>query len=113
MNENKAETNTKKKRGGGPKTPEGKKRSAKNAVRHGLTGSAVVLPGECPERFAELLSDCLRDFAPQTNTQRDIVHEIAVCRWRIHRCWGHEMGLYEFTVARNKAKVDAEFQDPD
>ena len=48
----------------GPRTPEGKHKSCLNALRHGLTGRVVVLPGEdievyqafCQELMADLLA---------------------------------------------------------
>ena len=35
----------------GPRTPEGKKRSKFNALKHGLSAKTLVLPGEDPLAF--------------------------------------------------------------
>ena len=40
----------------GPRTDEGKTRSAKNALKHGLLGRDTVLPGEDPADFDRQLS---------------------------------------------------------
>jgi hypothetical protein len=51
----------------GPRTPEGKARSSGNALRHGLTSKAVVLPGEERERdlFEALASSLFEDIKPK------------------------------------------------
>jgi hypothetical protein len=102
--------NSKPKHGGGPKTPEGKARSAKNALRHGLTGATVVLAGEDPNQFQELLANYIADYQPATTVQLDLVHELAVCRWRIQRCWTMESNLFDIAVGRNKPALAAEFK---
>jgi hypothetical protein len=38
----------------GPRTPEGKKRSSQNALRHGLSGRIVVLPSEDMAEYLRL-----------------------------------------------------------
>src|SRR5437870_3866487 len=41
----------------GPKTPEGKARSSKNATKHGLTASYAHLPDEPDDLFLSFLKD--------------------------------------------------------
>jgi len=41
----------------GPRTPEGKAVSARNATRHGLTSGFRILPSEDPEAYHQLLAD--------------------------------------------------------
>ena len=50
----------------GPKSPEGKARSAQNSVRHGLLARAVALPGESREKFDQLLTLINEDLRPQS-----------------------------------------------
>jgi len=106
-------SNTEKRHGGGPKTPEGKARSAMNATRHGLTGKAVVLTTEDPEKFEELLRDYLAFYAPANPIELDLVHEITVSRWRLQRIWGMESTMFEITMERSERAVNAEFKTCD
>ena len=46
----------------GPNTPEGKARSSKNALKHGLLARDAVLPGEDPADFDRQLT-ALEDWA--------------------------------------------------
>jgi hypothetical protein len=96
--------------GGGPITPEGKARSARNATRHGLTGKTVVLTTEDPAQFDELLDDYVKEYSPATRLQLDLVHELAACRWRLQRLWAIETCAFEITFARKQGIVDAEFR---
>ena len=102
-----------KKHGGGPKTPEGKARSARNALRHGPPGNSVVLPSEDPAKFQALLEDHVREFDPDNTTQMDLVHEMAVCRWRLQRIATMESCMFEISMARTERAANAEFKNPD
>lgn len=56
-----------------------------NAVRHGLTAGALVLPGE-ERRVWELLEARLREeLAPVGVVEELLVHRIAACAWRLLR----------------------------
>jgi len=48
----------------GPKTPEGKARSSRNATRHGLLAKCVLLPHESRENFEVLLNQYMERFGP-------------------------------------------------
>lgn len=68
---------------GGPKTPEGKARSAQNALRHGLRASRfLLLPHEDPEAFRELVEELRRVHAPADPVERELVDAIAIAMWR-------------------------------
>src|ERR1700687_2541118 len=69
----------------GPRTPEGKARSAQNALTHGLTSRTAVLPSEDPAAF-ELHCQKLKDeYQPKTATEVQLVQELADTSWRLNR----------------------------
>src|SRR5262249_7448563 len=59
-----------KKRGGGPRTPEGKDRSRRNALKHGLRAE-VVLPDDLVPIVAERLKRFARELVP-TNLDEEM-----------------------------------------
>jgi hypothetical protein len=98
-----------KKHGGGPKTPEGKRRSSQNATRHGLLANTVVLPCESEEHFLVLLDEYMHDFSPQSRIERDLVEELAATRWRLQRIWGMECTILQIGIKRSEQTLKAEF----
>src|SRR5258706_14485566 len=58
-----------------------------NALRHGLTASRPVLPGESQESFDEILKDYLEEFEPVGPAEIDLVHRMVVSKWREERAW--------------------------
>lgn len=72
----------KSKRGGGPKTPEGRLTASANAIKTGAYSRHVVLPGESEQDFQELLAQFNRDFLPSDVAEASIVRELAVLTWK-------------------------------
>jgi len=80
----------------GPITPEGKLRSSRNAIKHGLLSEIIVLPTEPAERFLQLSTELEDEFRPSTPFQRLQVESIAACAWRIRRVWALEKTAYKY-----------------
>ena len=78
----------------GPVSPAGKSIVARNALRHGLTSKKVVLPGESPAAFRELLAAYHDHFQPQTALEAELVHTMAIARWRLRRLTTVETHMY-------------------
>ena len=57
----------------GPRTPEGKAQSRRNALKHGLTGAGVVLHPEDRERLKIRLAEWTRDLDPQDAVEQWLV----------------------------------------
>ncbi len=72
---------------GGPRTPEGKKRSALNALKHGLyaetSGAMNELAGVAGVDFAEVLERMNRHYKPADPVEEQLVIRIARCVWRL------------------------------
>jgi hypothetical protein len=66
----------------GPNTPEGKKISSQNALTHGLTARAVVLPSEDPDVYHEHLQAFLAEYNPQGPTEQHLLQDLADTAWR-------------------------------
>ncbi len=69
----------------GPRTPEGKKRSSRNALKHGIFSSALVLENESPEEFASLVSAMSDQFKPEGAMENLLVEKLAMILWRHRR----------------------------
>jgi hypothetical protein len=80
----------------GPKTAEGKARSARNALKHGLRAQKyVVLPEEDAAAFAALEAALVEELAPVGALQSILVGRIARAAWRLERAERLEVELFE------------------
>jgi hypothetical protein len=79
----------------GPRTPEGKARSARNALKHGLRAEKyVVLPEEDAVEFAALEAALAEELAPRGALQGILVGRIARAAWRLERAERIEVELF-------------------
>jgi hypothetical protein len=79
----------------GPKTLEGKARSAQNALKHGLRAQKyVVLPEEDAGEFAELEAAMIEELAPVGALQTVLARRVAVAAWRLARADRIEVELF-------------------
>ena len=77
----------------GPNTPEGKQRSSLNALRHGLTGQIVVMPGEDLEAYQRRLASYTQAYRPVGPAEEDLVQALADTAWRLNRVAAMETNL--------------------
>jgi hypothetical protein len=79
----------------GPKSPEGKARSARNALKHGLRAAKyVVLPEEDAAEFAGLEAAMIEELAPIGALQTVLARRVAVAAWRLARADRIEVELF-------------------
>ena len=69
----------------GPRTAEGKQRSSRNALRHGLTAASPVLPTEDPIAYETHRRAFQDEYRPATPTETQLVNELADTAWRLNR----------------------------
>jgi hypothetical protein len=79
----------------GPRTDNGKRRSRKNAHRHGLSAETIIEPLEDPEDYQAFEAAILADYAPRTAVERELVGRLASLMWRIRRATMIETGLLQ------------------
>src|SRR5690242_3361095 len=84
----------------GPLTEELKRRSRKNAVRHGLTAETVIDTLEDADDYADFEMAVTADFDAQSAVERELVLRLASLLWRLRRATSIETGL--FRVAANE-----------
>ncbi len=80
----------------GPKTEEGKRRSRRNAVRHGLCAETVIEIIEDIEDYQGFESAIIADFDAETAVERELVLRLASLLWRIRRATAIETDLIRF-----------------
>ncbi len=88
----------------GPRTHEGKQRSAMNATRHGLTGRTIVMPYEDMDAYHVFCKELIESLAPETPVERQYAQAFCDTQWRLNRARSLEdamLSLGHFEQAGN------------
>ena len=91
----------------GPTTPEGKERSRRNAIRHGLTAETVIAPLEDAEDYQAFEAAVIADYDAATAVERELVLRLASVLWRLRRATGIETALFESVTADTEKLEDS------
>jgi hypothetical protein len=76
----------------GPKSQEGKDKVRLNPIKHGLRTEVVnVLPSEDPTEFVRRHESLSNDYAPRTEIEIHLVHQLALLTWKIERADRYEI----------------------
>ncbi len=78
----------------GPTSDTGKSKSSLNAVKTGLTGRTVLLPGDDAALYETHVSGFLKRFEPASDDERNLAQSLADTDWRLLRIPALEMGIY-------------------
>src|SRR4051812_16369126 len=79
----------------GPTSADGKQRSRRNAVRHGLTAETVIGALEDAEDYKAFEATITADYDAQSAVERELVLRLASVLWRLRRATTMETGLFE------------------
>src|SRR4029077_4861046 len=94
----------------GPKTPEGKEASSRNAIKHGMTArNTYILECESKQDFQEFHAEHSAIHQPATPPEKELVEQMAIARWRIRRFVNAETVIIDCEIVRNRDKVEKEF----
>ena len=83
----------------GPITSQGKQRSRKNAVRHGLTAETVIGALEDAHDYKSFQAAVIADYDAKTAVERELILRLASLLWRLRRSTTIETGLFEIQAA--------------
>jgi hypothetical protein len=89
----------------GPTTPEGKERSRRNALRHGLTAETVIAAIEHAEDYQAFEAAVIADYDAESAVERELVLRLASVLWRLRRATGIETALFA-SVTAEPGKVE-------
>ena len=88
----------------GPRTPEGKARSSRNALRHGLASISphCFLAIEDRSAFERMLQGYILSHRPNHTDEVDLLVDAVFCKWRQQRLWSTEAQIVEMTIAEQQ-----------
>lgn len=66
----------------GPRTAAGKGVVRDNALKHGFLSRHLIIEGESPEDFGQLLDELMREYRPVGVVESGLVEQVAICLWR-------------------------------
>jgi hypothetical protein len=85
----------------GPKTNEGRQRSAMNGFKHGLTGQRMILQEHEMEPYRRLTDALTAQYHPATEIESQLVQRIIDCNMRLSRIAAIDCNLLNVTLAEN------------
>jgi hypothetical protein len=93
----------------GPSTPEGRAKSALNAVKTGLTGRTVLLPTDDAAAYETHVQRFIKDLQPAGPREHALAQSLADNAWRAERIFSLEMAIF----ARGRTQFAAQFEHED
>jgi hypothetical protein len=78
----------------GPRTPDGKRRSALNATRHGILSQVLHLPEEEMAAYDEFTAPYVSSLSPVGQTETELARACADLQFRLHRLSAAEHNLF-------------------
>jgi len=94
----------------GPTSPDGKAKSSLNAVKTGLTGRTVLLPGDDAVAYEAHVASFFARNQPAGDEERNLVQSLADTEWRLLRIPALELGIY--AVGRLEFAAEYPQEDP-
>jgi hypothetical protein len=95
----------------GPRTPEGKNRSRFNGLKHGLTATIPVIPGEDPAVYEARLKAMIESVPPRNQVELDLLGRVAATNWSLERAARAEAAQISHRI-RNEA-IDRQRREED
>ncbi len=96
----------------GPRTENGKQRSRRNAIRHGLSAETIVDVIEDRADYETFEAAIKAEYRPRTTLEHELVVRLASLLWRLRRTTAIESGLLQIQArilrerkARNNAAI--------
>ena len=96
----------------GPRTAEGKAKSATNSTIHGFSSLNMnpLAPGcflhtEDESQFLGLLNEYVVTYHPQHPDELDLLTEAVFAKWRQQRIWLAETGQIEIAIAQHEGEL--------
>jgi hypothetical protein len=87
----------------GPKTPEGKAKSRRNGLQHGLTAKTCMLAEEDPDGLLDLLEEIREKFNPQDTDEDFLIERMAKARFKYDRIMPIEAAIYNLRLSVDQA----------
>ena len=98
----------------GPVTPEGKARSSRNALKHGLAAlQHFVLEDEAPSELEELTARLLAEIEPECEIEARLVKRMAIAFWKSERAERIEVALFDAAPKLRPPQVGFEWEIAD
>src|ERR1700749_2464763 len=92
----------------GPRTQEGKQRSAMNALRHGLTGRTVVMPYEDSDQYHIFCKRLFQTLAPETPLEEQYTQTYCDTQWRLNRALSFENAMIALGHSEAAGAIETE-----
>ena len=92
----------------GPRTSTGKRKSRRNAVRHGLTAETIIDVLEEAADYEALAAAIDADFRPATNFELQLIARLTSLLWRLRRATAIESGLLALEAEGLRPRTSAD-----
>jgi hypothetical protein len=97
----------------GPRTNYGKRRSRRNAIRHGLTAETIIDVLEDPIAYKALQRAIHNDYHPRSNFELQLVGRLVSLLWRLRRATAIESSMLATQAATHRKERVARDQTID